>query len=170
MVNVTAATRGRTLHTLGLYESGLSSGLSPFSTIASSRQPSVFTPTPGSSEDGERTPSPCSSEDGILTPSECSSEDNDRCRPTDQRGEQINRKLEKLTAQNERLSKQIKDMKKQKKEERKVNKRAKAHMALVTEALRLATAVLTPLPEGSLARLAVMVAETYMVIRKKTVE
>lgn len=75
-----------------------------------------------------------------------------------------------MAAQNEELSKQIKDMKKQKKEERKVNKRAKAHMALVTEALRLATAVLTPLPEGSLARLAVMVAETYIVIRKKTVE
>ncbi|TIA46476.1 hypothetical protein D6C77_10527 [Aureobasidium pullulans] len=149
----------------------LNSGLSPFSTPASSRQLSVFTPTPPSSENGERTPSLCSSEDGILTTSECSSEDDDdSCRPTDQRGEQINRKLEKLTAQNEELSKQIKDMKKQKKEERKVNKRAKAHMALVTEALRLATAVLTPLPEGSLARLAVMVAETYMVIRKKTVE
>ncbi|THV94228.1 hypothetical protein D6D27_03931 [Aureobasidium pullulans] len=126
----------------------LNSGLSPFSTHASSRQLSVFTPTPRSSENGERTPSLCSSEDGILTPSECSSEDDDSCRPTDQRGEQINRKLEKLAAQNEELSKQIKDMKKQKKEERKVNKRAKAHMALVTEALRLATAVLTPLPEA----------------------
>ncbi|THX76521.1 hypothetical protein D6D04_06765 [Aureobasidium pullulans] len=112
MVHVTAATRGRTLHTLGLYESGLNSGLSPFSTPASSRQLSVFTPTPRSSENGERTPSLCSSEDGILTPSECSSEDDDSCRPTDQRGEQINRELEKLAAQNEELSKQIKDMKK----------------------------------------------------------
>ncbi|THY82194.1 hypothetical protein D6C92_10113 [Aureobasidium pullulans] len=148
----------------------LNSGLSPFSTPASSRQLSVFTPTPRSSEDGERTPSLRSSEDGILTPSECSSEDNDSCRPTDQRGEQINRKLERLAAQNEELSKQIKDVKKERKEERKVNKRAKAHMALITEALRLATAVLTPLPEGSLARLAVMVAGTYMVIKKKTVE
>jgi hypothetical protein len=78
-------------------------------------------------------------------------------------------RVKQLLQENELLAQEIRDMqrvkkermnrKKQKKERRDKEKKARLRAEIVREAMRLMTAILTPMPEGSLARIIVVAVE-----------
>jgi alpha-galactosidase/6-phospho-beta-glucosidase family protein len=78
-------------------------------------------------------------------------------------------RLKQLLEENELLAQEVRDMprvkkerrdrKKQKKERKNKEKKARLRAEIVREAMRLMTAILTPLPEGSLARVMVVAVE-----------
>lgn len=78
-------------------------------------------------------------------------------------------RLKQLLEENEILAQEVRDMqrdkkermgrKKQKKERRSKEKKARLRAEIVREAMRLMTAILTPMPEGPLARIIVVAVE-----------
>jgi hypothetical protein len=77
-------------------------------------------------------------------------------------------RIEQLLEENELLAQELRDLhhqrkekKKQKKERKNKEKKARLHKHIMLEILRVVTAALRPMPEGSPARLVYMVVEGF---------
>jgi hypothetical protein len=77
-------------------------------------------------------------------------------------------RIEQLLEENELLAQELRDLhsqrkerKKQKKERKNKEKKARLHKHIVLEVLRVVTAALRPMPEGSPARFVYMVVEGF---------
>jgi hypothetical protein len=82
-------------------------------------------------------------------------------------------RIEQLLEENELLAQELRDLhyerkekKKQKKERKNKEKKARLHKHIVLEVLRVVTAVLRPMPEGSPARFVYMVVEGFFLWEK----